>query len=34
VDRDVFSVPSDELKDVKVLETYVGGERVYARGVN
>jgi len=29
VDRDVLSVPADELKDVQVLETWVGGERVY-----
>jgi predicted amidohydrolase YtcJ len=28
VDRDVMSVPSDELKDVHVLETYVGGQSV------
>jgi predicted amidohydrolase YtcJ len=28
VDRDVLSVPSDELKDVKVLSTYVGGKLV------
>jgi len=31
VDRDVLSVPTDQLKDVKVLETYVDGERVYLR---
>jgi predicted amidohydrolase YtcJ len=29
VDRDVLSVPSDQLKDVRVLDTYVGGELVY-----
>ena len=29
VDRDVLTVPSDELKDVKVLQTFVGGERVH-----
>jgi len=29
IDRDVLSVPSSELKDVKVLSTYVGGEMVY-----
>ena len=31
VDRDVLSVPSDQLKDVRVLETYVGGELVYEK---
>ncbi len=30
VDRDVFSVPLDELKDVRVLQTYVGGELGYS----
>jgi predicted amidohydrolase YtcJ len=25
VDRDVLFVPSDQLKDVQVLETFVGG---------
>ena len=29
VDRDLLKVPSDELKDVRVLETYVGGQSVY-----
>jgi predicted amidohydrolase YtcJ len=29
VDRDIFSVPADELKDVQVLETWVGGQRIY-----
>jgi predicted amidohydrolase YtcJ len=29
VDRDVLNVPADELKDTKVLATYVGGQRVY-----
>lgn len=28
VDRDVMSVPSDELKDVHVFETFVGGQSV------
>ena len=28
VDRDVLSVPSDQLKDVQVLETYVGGKPI------
>ena len=31
VDRDLLSVPADELKDVKVLQTFVGGRRVYDR---
>ncbi|MGA7292712.1 MAG: amidohydrolase [Terriglobales bacterium] len=31
VDRDVLTVPSDELKDVKVLQTFVGGRNVYDR---
>jgi predicted amidohydrolase YtcJ len=29
VDRDVLSVPSELLKDVKVLKTYVGGTLIY-----
>lgn len=29
VDRDVLTVPPDELKDVKVLQTFVGGRSVY-----
>lgn len=29
VDRDVLTVPSDELKDVVVLETWVGGQRIF-----
>ena len=32
VDRDVFTVPADELKDVKVLQTFVGGRSVYQAG--
>lgn len=31
IDRDVLTVPTDELKDIKVLETFVGGELVYQR---
>ncbi len=31
VDRDVLSVPTDELKDVRVLATYVCGEIVFER---
>jgi predicted amidohydrolase YtcJ len=29
VDRDVLAVPADELKDVKVLQTFVSGRSVY-----
>ena len=29
IDRDVLSVPADELKDVKVLQTFVNGRSVY-----
>jgi hypothetical protein len=29
VDRDVLAVPADELKDVQVLMTFVGGRLVY-----
>jgi len=29
VDRDVLNVPADELKDVKVLQTFIGGQSVY-----
>jgi predicted amidohydrolase YtcJ len=32
VDRDVLSVPAAELKDVKVLTTFVGGEIVFEAG--
>jgi predicted amidohydrolase YtcJ len=33
VDRDVLRVPSDELKDVQVLKTFVGGELVFTGAV-
>jgi predicted amidohydrolase YtcJ len=29
VDRDIFQVPSDELRDVKVLNTWIGGQEMY-----
>jgi len=29
IDRDPLSVPASELKDIKVLNTYVGGELVF-----
>lgn len=32
IDRDIFSGPAEQLKDVKVLDTYVGGEVVYQAG--
>lgn len=31
VDRDVCTIPEDELKDIQVVQTYVGGELVYER---
>ena len=31
VDRDVLTIPSDELKDVRVLKTFVGGELVHEK---
>jgi predicted amidohydrolase YtcJ len=30
VDRDLLNVPTAELKDIKVVSTYVGGQQVYA----
>ena len=30
LDRDPLSIPSDQLKDVQVLETYIGGRRIYS----
>ena len=29
VDRDYFAVPTDQIDDIQVLETWVGGERVF-----
>ena len=34
IDRDVLAVPADELKDVKALQTYVGGRCIYDSGSN
>jgi predicted amidohydrolase YtcJ len=31
VDRDYFEIPSDQIDDIQVLETWVAGERVYRR---
>ncbi len=31
VDRDVLSIPPEQLKEVQVLKTFVGGEMVYAK---
>ena len=33
LDRDILSCPVDEVKDIKVEATYLGGARVYARQV-
>jgi predicted amidohydrolase YtcJ len=33
LDRDILNVPPDEVKDIKVEATYLGGQRVYARPV-
>ena len=32
IDRDYFEIPSSEIDDIKVLQTWVGGERVYDTG--
>ncbi len=31
IDRDVLAVPSEQLKDVQVLQTWVGGELIYEK---
>jgi len=32
IDRDYFQVPASEIDDIQVLETWVGGERVFKAG--
>jgi predicted amidohydrolase YtcJ len=34
VDRDYFEIPAAEIDDIRVLETWVGGERVFRAGEN
>jgi predicted amidohydrolase YtcJ len=34
IDRDVLTVPGDQLKDVQVLQTFVGGELQYEKSVS
>lgn len=29
IDRDYFQCPIDEIKEIQVLKTYIGGEKVY-----
>ena len=31
LDRDYFTIPSDQIDDIQVLETWIAGERVYRR---
>jgi hypothetical protein len=31
IDRDYFTIPANEIDDIKVLQTWVGGEQVYQR---
>ena len=30
LDRDIMTCPEDEIKDIKILRTFLGGETVYA----
>ena len=31
MDRNLLEIPEEEILEAKVLETYIGGERVYKR---
>ena len=31
IDRDIFNVPEDEIKDIKALHTYMAGNETYCR---
>ena len=31
IDRDLLTIPAEQIKDVRVLKTYVGGKAVYER---
>ena len=31
IDRDIFTVPEDEIKDVQALNTYLAGNETYRR---
>jgi predicted amidohydrolase YtcJ len=31
IDRDIFNIPEDELKDVQALNTYLAGNETYRR---
>ena len=31
IDRDVLTIPLEQLKDVEVLQTWVGGEMIYEK---
>ena len=31
IDRDVLAIPAEQLKDVRVLQTWIGGELVYEK---
>lgn len=34
IDRDYFACPVDDVKEIQVLETWIGGHRVYSSGPN